>query len=140
MTHASYNDALFEEEARIAAIYPIGMMGDPENPPEWLTELFEACTSPSDDLFKKLPELHPQAESVYEWADGLIMRSRTGFVVRFEVCTRTYLAPPSTAWMSGWGCYHFRYLYIEAFDEIGPTVLAAVRAYHEASRLKAGAP
>ncbi len=140
MTHASYNDALFQEEARVAAIYPLGMIGDPESPPAWLKELHESVTSPSHSLFKALPELKPDADDAADWADSLFWSGRTGLVVLYEVCIRRYTKPPSTAFYSGWGFYNTGGLYVETFDEIGPAVLAAAKRLHAASREKAGAP
>jgi len=139
MTHASYNDALFQEEARVAAIYPLGMIGDPESPPAWLEELHEAVTSRGHSLFKALPELKHDANDAAGWADSLFMSGRAGFIVSYEVCVRQYVKPPSTAFYSGWGYYSTGYLYVETVDEIGPAVLVAARKLHEISREKAGA-
>lgn len=139
MTHAAYNDALFEEEARVAAIYPIGMIGDTENPPDWLKELWEDFVETSDPLFQSLPELKPDADDASQWALALIMHSRTGFIVKFEVCIRCYYPPPVSAFNSSWGLYRCHCVYASSIDEIGPAVLKIARDQHEAERLKAGA-
>lgn len=139
MTHASYNEALFEEEARVSAIYPVGMIGDTESPPDWLKELWEDTTEASAPLFEALPELKPDAESASEWAFALYMHSRSGFIVTFEVCIRLHYPPPVTAYSSGWGLYQHHSIYVENIEEIGPTVLKIARVQHEAERLKAGA-
>lgn len=140
MAHTNYNEALFEEEARVAGVYPIGMIGDPESPPEWLTELYDAADAPEHPLFAALPQLRHDADDVAEWADALVMfPPASGILVKYEVCIRRYCKPPSTAWYSGWGLYSSGYLAVEDFEEIGPAVLAAVRARHEVSKAKAGA-
>jgi len=139
MTHASYNEALFEEEARVAAIYPVGMIGDTECPPGWLQELWEDITEADNPLFQSLPELKPDAEDARDWALALIMHSRAGLVVRYEICIRKYYPPPVTAFESGWGYYRIGSIYVETIDEIGPAVLKIARDQHEAERLKAGA-
>lgn len=141
MTHASYNDALFEEEARVSGIYPVGMIGDPGSPPEWLSELWDDMSDPDDLLFQALPELAAvMGDDVSAWADALITRSRSGFIVRFEVCVRQYFPPPATAFQSGWGWVQLGLFYAETVDEIAPTVLKHAREQHEAERQKAGAP
>ena len=139
MTHTNYNDALFQEEARVAAIYPIGMMGDPEPPPKWLEEMFEEFTGPEHSLFKALPELKPDAGEASEWADSLFMSGRAGLLVIYEACIRQYVEPPSTAFYSGWGLYRTGYLHVETFHEIGPAVLKVVREQHDAERPTDGA-
>jgi hypothetical protein len=139
MTHASYNEALFEEEARVTAIYPIGMIGDTESPPEWLSELWDDMDDPSDPLFSALPELAAvMGDDVSAWADALLMRSRSGFIVRFEVCVRRYFPSPVTTFESGWGWVQLGLFYAETIDEIGPTVLKLARDQHAAERQKAG--
>ncbi len=138
MTHASYNDALFQEEARVAAIYPLGMIGDPESPPDWLKELHEAVASPSHSLFESLPELKPDADDAAVWADSLFMSGRAGLIVSYEVCIRQYVDPEATAFYSGWGFYNTGYLYVETFDEIGPAVVAVAQKLHDISRQRAG--
>lgn len=141
MTHASYNDALLEEEARVIGIYPIGMIGDTESPPEWFTSLWEDTDDPNDPLFDALPELNAvMVEDAAEWARALILRSRSGFIVRYEVCVRHYHPPPVTSYESGWNWIQEGTLYAETIDEIGPTVLKHAREQHEAERQKAGAP
>ena len=139
MTHASYNEALFEEEARVAAIYPVGMMGDPESPPDWLSELYEDIANDGHPLLQALPELKADADDACVWADALFMHSRSGFIVKYEVCIRQHSPAPSTSFYSGWGYVRFGFLYLETFDEIGPAVLKIARDQHEAERLKAGA-
>lgn len=140
MTHASYNEALFEEEARVTAIYPVGMIGDTESPPEWLSELWDDMDDASDPLFTALPELAAvMGDDVSAWADALIMRSRSGFIVRFEVCVRRYFPSPVTTFESGWGWVQLGLFYAETIDEIGPAVLKHAREQHEAERQKAGA-
>ena len=139
MTHVNYNEALFEEEARVAGIFPLGMVGDPEYPPEWLKELHDAIDQPGHSIFKALPELKPDARDASDWADALFWRGRAGLIVRYEVCLRRYEKPPSTSWYSGWGYYSSGYLHVETFEEIGPAVLEAARALHQANRQKAGA-
>lgn len=139
MVQANFNEELFEEEARVAAIYPLGMIGDPENPPAWLEELHEAVTSPDHSLFKALPELKHDAKDAADWADSLFMSGRSGVIVSYEVCVRQYVKPPSTAFYSGWGYYSTGYLYVETVDEVGPAVLTVARKLHAISREKAGA-
>lgn len=136
MEQTNFNDELFEQEARVAAIYPIGMIGDPEGIPDWLKELYEAVVEPKHPLFQALPELKADADDASEWAESLIISRRTGFVVKFEVCIRKYLKPPVTAWNSSWGFYSVRYIYVEGAADIGTTVLTVVREYHEACRQK----
>lgn len=139
MTHASYNDALFEEEARVVGIYPVGMIGDAESPPEWLSELWDDMSDPDDLLFQALPELAAvMGDDVSAWADALIMHSRSGFIVRFEVCVRQYFPSPVTTFQSSWGWVQLGLFYAETIDEIGPTVLKHAREQHEAERQKAG--
>lgn len=139
MTHASYNEALFEEEARVTAIYPVGMIGDTDSPPEWLSELWADLDDASDPLFTALPELAAvMCDDVSAWADALVMRSRSGFIVRFEVCVRHYLPSPATAFQSEWGWVRLGLLYAETIDEIGPAVLKIAREQHEEERRKAG--
>lgn len=139
MTHVSYNEALFEEEARVAGVYPIGLIGSPDNPPDWLVEMFEAADRPEHPLFKALPELRHDAEEAADWAMILLISSNTSLIVKYEACVRTYSKPPMTSWVSGWGYYWSGYLVVDGFDEVGPAVLAAVRERHEAERQKAGA-
>jgi len=139
MTHASYNEALFEEEARVAEIYPIGMMGDPACPPDWLTELYEDVVEKDHPLFRDLPELKADADDASDWAEALVMRSRSGFLVRYEVCIRNYLSGPSVMYSAGWGLFRFGVIYVETIDEIGPAVLKLAREQHAAERRKAGA-
>ncbi|ANH05007.1 hypothetical protein shn_13790 [Shinella sp. HZN7] len=139
MSHATYNDALLEEEARVVAIYPLGMIGDTENPPEWLTELWEDADDPADPLFQTLPELSAvMSDDVGEWARALVVRSRSGFIVRFEVCVRHYFPPPITSYRSSWNWFQEGTLYAETIDEVGPAVLKLAREQHDAERQKAG--
>lgn len=138
MTHANYNEALFEEEARVAAIYPVGMIGDTGSPPDWLKELWEDCTEADNPIFQALPELKPDADDACEWAFALIMHSRGGFVVRYEICIRDHFPPPATAYTSGWGLYRVGSIYVETIDEIGPAVLKIAREQHQEERRKAG--
>lgn len=138
MTHASYNSALYEEEARVAAIYPVGMIGDPESAPDWLEELYESCIDADDPLFQALPELKADADAASEWAEALVLRSRTGFVVKWEVCVRHYLGAGKMGFRSGWGHVRFGVFYTETIEEIGPAVLKIARDQHEAERRKAG--
>ena len=134
------NDELFQEEARVAGIFPLGMMGDPENSPDWLGELHDHAYVPEHPLFKQLPELAPLAgcTDVKNWSDALLYQKRCGFIVKYEVCVRHY-QPNGTTFISGWWMYQSGYHYFETFDEIGPAVLKLAREQHEAERAKAGA-
>ncbi len=141
MTHASYNEALFEEEARVTAIHPVGMIGDTESPPEWLSELWDDMDDANDPLFTALPELAAvMGDDVSAWANALVMRSRSGFIVRFEVCVRHYFPPPVTSFQSEWGWVQLGLFYAETIDEIGPAVLKIAREQHEEERREAGHP
>lgn len=138
MTHATYNDEMLEEEARVTAIHPIGMIGDTENPPEWLIELWEDAQDPSDPIFSALPELAAvMVDDVAEWARALVMHSRSGFIVRFEVCVRHYFPPPATAYQSSWNWVQLGTLYAQTIEEVGPAVLKNARDQHEAELQKA---
>lgn len=139
MTHANYNEALFEEEARVAGIFPVGMLGDTESAPEWLAKLYEEADNPEHSIFKALPELSHDADSAEDWAFALVTSGRSVLIAKFEFCVRYYYPAPFTCWSSGWGISSWGYVVVERFDEIGPAVLAAVRARHEASKAKAGA-
>lgn len=141
MTHATYNDAMFEEEARVTAIHPLGMIGDTENPPDWLIELWEDAQDANDPIFSALPELVAvMVDDVADWARALILHFRSGFIVRFEVCVRHYFPPPVTAYRSGWNWIQQGTFYAETIEEIGPAVLKNARHQHEAERQKAGSP
>ncbi|KNY13634.1 hypothetical protein AKG11_28280 [Shinella sp. SUS2] len=135
MTHASYNDALLEEEARVTGIYPIGMIGDTESPPEWFTSLWEDTEDLNDPLFDALPELKAvMVEDAAEWARALVLRSRSGFIVRFEICVRHYYPPPVTSYQSSWNWVQEGTLYAETIEEIGPAVLKQAREQHQAEQ------
>lgn len=139
MSHGNYNEALFEEEARVAGIFPVGMLGDTESAPEWLEKLYEEADTPEHPIFKALPELSHDAGSAEDWAFALVASGRSVLIAKFEFCVRHYYPAPATCWSSGWGISSWGYVVVENFDEIGPAVLAAVRARHEASKAKAGA-
>lgn len=137
---AGYNIALAEEEARVAGIYPVGMMGDPESPPEWFEEFFECHADGDEPIFTQLPELKPLATDdaeVIEWAHALFYASRWGYLVKAEVCVRKYSR--QGFWQSGWGYVQFHWLYVATADEIGPAVLKAARTQHATEQTKAGA-
>ncbi|SOC46614.1 hypothetical protein SAMN05892877_12356 [Rhizobium subbaraonis] len=134
----SYNMALFEEEARVAGIFPLGMIGAPDSPPEWLRELYDDCDEPTLPIFAALPELKHDDDGVEDWAEALISASRSGFVVKYEVCVRRYNRD-GLFFLSGWGYFRVGYLYVENFEEIGPAVINIARTQHEAEQAQAGA-
>lgn len=137
---ASYNEALAEEEARIAGIYPIGMMGDPESPPDWFEEFFDWNTEADAPIFESLPELKKFATDdaeISDWTHALFFAGRSGLLIKVEVCVRKYHR--KGMWASGWGYHQFHWLYVEKFDDIGPAVLAAARDQHVAEQLQVGA-
>ncbi|SOC83091.1 hypothetical protein SAMN05421890_1535 [Ensifer adhaerens] len=135
------NNELAEEEARIAAIYPLGGMGSPENPPEWFEDLYDDLCDADDPLFDIFPELKKLQEtgvdSNEEWAYALFYKRRSGYLVRMEVCVRDYRS--ASSFFSGWGHVQLHWVYVEEMSELPEAVLAAARQQHEAEALKAGA-
>ncbi|WP_085025567.1 hypothetical protein [Ensifer aridi] len=142
-------DNLLDAEARIAAVYPIEMIGDPENPPKWVEEFAKNIDNDFvASIVEQLPELAPVANPeaylsekdhaqaiAAEWA----WAGRKGFVVSFEVCMRRYQKDGSGIFVSGWGAYHLCWLYAEAIDEIGPKVLAVACDLHSKAEARAAA-
>lgn len=135
------NNELAEEEARIAAIYPLGGMGSPEYPPEWFEDLYEDLCGESDPLIEVFPELKKLQESgvdnYTEWAEALYWARRSGFLARVEVCVRNYQS--TGIFFSGWGHVQLNWVYVEHFAQLSEAVLTVARSQHEAERAKAGA-
>lgn len=123
---------LFDLEARVAAIYPIHMLGDPENPPDWVEALGDELTDANNPIFDDLPELKPLAdddETIPErWAMALCLAGRLGFLVYYEACIRKY--HDAGSWSSSWGYYRSGYVYAATVDEIEPKVIAIAERQH----------
>ncbi len=135
------NNELAEEEGRIAAIYPLGGMGSPDEPPEWLEELYQDICDEEDTLFEVFPELKKLQErgddEITEWAYALYNARRAGFLARVEVCVRDYKS--SGAFYSGWGLVQLDWVYVEDIAQLPDAVMEVARKQHEAERAKAGA-
>lgn len=127
---------LFDAGARVAAVYPIGMIGDPENPPSWL---YEIADSPflMEVLRLDLPEWRPIADLAHHHdtsavaralADAMFLASRAGFIVRAEVKARQYYA--EAEFEATWD--HFCSLYLHAPDAFAilPRVVTAAEKLH----------
>lgn len=142
-------DNLHDAETRVQAIYPIEMIGDPENPPKWVEEFaenignvyidaiveqFAELTSVADPEAYLTEKDHAQAIAA-EWA----WARRKGFVVFFEVCWRRYQKGDAGVFVSGWGAVHLCWIYAETIEEIEPKVLSVATDLHAKAKARAGA-
>jgi len=132
-----YTDELYQEEARVEAIYPLALMGDPERIPAWLEDFVDYHDEPSRPIFEALPELVAliDVQDPHLWAEALQRCTRRGLIIRYEVMIRAYRGA-SGAYFSGWGRVRYGYLYAEEIDDVGPAVLAVARRQHDQERLK----
>lgn len=140
---------LFDAEARVAAIYPIEMIGDPENPPKWVEEMAENI----DDTFiggiiDEMPELHSvrsadpylnEKDHAQALAHEWVWARRSGFIVHCEVCWRRYPEAGSDAFYSGWSIVSLCWIYAETLEEISAKVLAVATELHNKAKARAGA-
>lgn len=134
---------LYDAEARVAAIYPIAMIGDAEYPPKWLREFAENF----DNIYvSEIIASHPELARVAEagdfeddkthaaaFAEQWQLAGRGGFIVFAEVCIRRY-TEGSTAYYSGWGYIQLTWLYCETIDEVLPKTLAFAERLHAQSK------
>jgi hypothetical protein len=137
---------LHDAEARVAAIYPIGMIGDPEYPPKWLIEFAGNYDNIYvSEIIASHSELVPVAEAedfdddklqAGAFAEQWQLAGRTGFIVFAEICIRRY-KDGSTAYYSGWGYVQLAWLYCETIDEVLPKTLALAERLHDEARLRA---
>ncbi|MHC2481311.1 hypothetical protein [Rhizobium leguminosarum] len=140
---------LFDAEARVAAIYPIGMIGDPENPPEWVEQFTEdADFGDAKAIFGEHAELErltnvddfaSTVEHAAAVAEAWVMSGREGFLVRTEICQRRYVGNGSSAYYSGWGIVALGWIYVETADQVEKAVLIKATAMHDAAKAEVSA-
>mgnify|MGYP001066397565 CR=1 FL=1 len=132
---------LYDVEARIAGLYPIAGIGDPEYPPEWVGEFCEWVEGPASGVFSALQELarfdededYPAPSDVCE---AWINAGRTGAVMLVEWCVRHY-AGRGGVFTSGWGHTRFLYVYVpDGVDYVGIAV-AIAEHHHQRARSEA---
>ena len=138
---------LFDHEARIAGMYPIHAIGDAESPPEWVEDFLDGV-GPRDyqQILLECPELLPVAEpndfdrtrdQAAAFAEQWTLHSRTGYLVRAEVCVRRY--ENRTSFWSGWGLCQLYWLFVPSAEDAIARVIDVASQQHEASKAKAGA-
>ncbi|BCH63241.1 hypothetical protein RvVAT039_04570 [Agrobacterium vitis] len=139
---------LYDAEARVDAIYPIHMLGDPQSPPDWLEEFCDAIdVTANADLAVSFPELAKLVAHIDEFTSPRRLREtvaelwelngRRGFMATASICIRTYLAPDT--WKSGWGYTQQLWFYVESVDAIEPELLKRAADLHAAQAKKVGA-
>lgn len=140
---------LFDAEARVAAIYPISLIGDPEFPPKWVIDFADNLDNEYiADIVSDMPELEwttsADAYSMSEKERAMAIAfdwqasGRDGLIVHFEVCMRRYLKVGSS-FVSGWGAVYLCWAHADTVDEISGKVLAIATQIHEAAKARAGA-
>ncbi|MGM4981893.1 hypothetical protein [Rhizobium sp. 11_C7_N12_5] len=131
---------LFDLGARVAAVYPIGMIGDPENPPSWLYDI-AGSTFLMEHLQQDLPEWRPIADLARHHhtktvasalADAMFLARRGGFIVRAEVKARQYYG--ETEFEATWDHYCSLYLHAPDAFAILPRVLTAAEKLHDIAK------
>ncbi|CAH0339604.1 hypothetical protein RHI9324_01255 [Rhizobium sp. CECT 9324] len=140
-------ETLHDCEARIAAMYPIHAMGDIDSPPDWLEEFLDGC-GPKDlaAIVAACPELLSVAEPndfdrtsdmASAFAEQWTLHSRSGYIVRAEICVRRYMGKTSSFY-SGWGIVQLYWIYVESADEAVARVTEIANQQHQTSEAKAG--
>lgn len=137
---------LHEAEARVAVVYPIAMIGDPENPPSWLVEFAENNDNIYvSEIIASHPELVVVAEPEYfdndkeqaeAFAEEWLRAGRTGFIVLAEICIHRY-RDAGPGYYSGWGYFQLAWLYCATIDEVLPKTLALAERMHDEARVRA---
>ncbi|MDM9647724.1 hypothetical protein [Rhizobium sp. S163] len=135
---------LFDAEARVAGIYPIALIGDPENPPEWVKQFAEDVDcNDVVTIFRGMPEIAglcdldafaSAGEHAAAIAEAWVHTGREGFIVRTEICHRRYVGNGSNAYYSGWGIVKLGWIYVETIDGVEPAVLAKATAIHDVAK------
>lgn len=139
---------LYDAEARVNAIYPIHMSGDPDHPPEWLEEFCRFIDSPAvmgemehfpelADLMRRLDDFESSKDLGMAIAEAWALYGSRGFMVFASVCVRTYQSP--SAFYSGWGHTQLLWFFVEDVDQIEPELLKRASALHASQAEKVGA-
>ncbi|MBB4954374.1 hypothetical protein H4S14_004139 [Agrobacterium vitis] len=143
------DNTLYDAEARVDAIYPIHMIGDFENPPEWLERLSYDIDVP--ETMKEMQQFPEMTGAMSPFADfgsseevGVAIAEawarcgRRGFMVSASVCARQYIDPDT--YYSGWGITKRIWFFVEEIDQVEPELLKRASALHaKAKAEKAGA-
>lgn len=137
---------LHEAGARVAAVYPIDMIGDPENPPKWLIEFAGNYDNIYvSEIIASHPELVPVAEAedfdddkvqAEAFAEEWRRAGRTGFIVFAEICIHRY-RDAGPGYYSGWGYFQLAWLYCATIDEVMPETLALAARMHDEAKVRA---
>lgn len=140
-------DNLLDAEARVAAIYMIEALGDPESPPEWLQDFVDDTKLPDvSAILEAFPELASvidmdQFEDGKEQAGAIMERwcltGRTGLIVKAEICVRRY-QPGTQSFFSSWGHLRWRWFTVDRLDMVVPTVLSLASQQHRNSMAEGG--
>jgi hypothetical protein len=141
-------DTLYDAEARVNAIYPIHMIGDPEHPPEWLEQLSDEIDVPATmKEMQQFPELSGVISGLDDFgssedvalaiADKWVLNGRHGFMVWASVCARQYIGPDT--FYSGWGITLAVWFFVEDVAQVEPELLKRAVALHTIAEQKAGA-
>jgi hypothetical protein len=139
------DSTLYDAQARVNAIYPIHMIGDPEHPPEWLEEISSFLDSPAVvSELNNFPELAYMVHNLDDYGSskdvGMAIAkawatcARHGFMVFASVCVRTYLSPDT--FYSGWGHTQLIWFLVEYVDQIEPELLKRASALHASQAKK----
>ncbi len=145
MSELHLYDNLFDAEARVAAIYMIEALGDPDSPPDWLQDFVDNTDLPD---VRTILEAHPELadaidmnkfEDCKEQASALMERwslvGRKGLIVKAEICVRRYRAG-TTIFSSGWGHLRWRWFTVDDLDLIVPTLLGIASGQHHNSMVE----